>query len=399
MLTPEIQFSLFEGDLVNRVFSRLHLNGRRARGVLGRILVLILLTYVPMALLAWYEGLSFGHPAPENFFYDIAAYAQFLIGLPLFVLAESLIAVHTREAAKRFNHSGIISQSDAETLASFNRKLAIWRKDPRPEAFSIMLALVLSLITLTPLLSDDKFTWHAQGPLTHQSFSATAVWAICVALPVLNYCWIRWIWKIALWTTYLYQVSRCQLLLVASHPDRTGGIGFLSEVQSKFGLLILAYGVSNVLATVSYELIIQKMTFEVMTVWGPIVSFIISAPLIFTIPLFLFTKQLYRTKKRAIEIYQDRAMERARALERHWLKACEQGDLDSMAGGELAGLNNLTSVFERIHHMRVVPFDLRSFAELVGAAIGPILPLLPYLHIIPEPILKALEESLKLLHH
>ena len=399
MHTPQIQFSLFEGDLANRVFSRLHLNGRRARGVLGRILVLVLITYVPMALLAWYEQLGFSRPPAENFFYDIAAYAQFLIGLPLFVVAESIISVHTREAAKRFNHSGILSELDSEALAGFSAKLEQWRKDPRPEAFSIMFAFVLSLITLTPLLSDDKATWHALGPLEHQSFSATAVWAICVSLPVLNYCWIRWIWKIALWTAYLYQVSRCQLLLVASHPDRTGGIGFLSEVQSKFGLLILAYGVSNVLATVSYELIIQKMTIDVMTVWGPIVSFVVGAPLIFTIPLFLFTKQLYRTKKRAIEIYQDRAMERARAFERHWLKACEEGNLDIMAGGELAGMNNLTTVFDRIHHMRVVPFDLRSFSELVGAAIGPILPLLPYLHLIPEPILKAIEESLKLLHH
>ena len=399
MSDSEIQFSLFEGDLVNRVFSRLHLSGRRARGVIGRIAVLVLITYAPMALLAWYEGLSFGRPVAENFFYDIAAYAQFLIGLPLFILAESRIAVHTREAAKRFCHSGVISSQDAQSLEFFNARLTKWRKDPRPEAFCILFALVLSLVTLTPLLSDDKYTWHAIGPLTHQSFSATAVWAICVALPVLNYCWIRWIWKIGLWTAYLYQVSRYQLLLVASHPDRTGGIGFLSEVQSKFGLLILAYGVSNVLATVSYELIIQKMAFEVMTVWGPIVSFVIGAPLIFTIPLFLFTKQLFRCKKRAIEIYQDRAMERARAFEHHWLQACEQGNLDAMAGGELAGLNNLTAVFDRIHHMRVVPFDLRSFSELVGAAIGPIIPLLPYLHVIPEPVLKAIEESLKLLHH
>lgn len=399
MTEARIEFSLFEGDLFNRIFARLHLHQKRISGVLGRIAILVLLTYVPLALLAAIEGLSFGQPAAMNFFYDIAAYAQFLIGIPLFILAESQISIHTREAAKRFSHSGVLSEHDADAVDQFNQKLAQWRKDPKPEAFCILIAFVLSLITLTPLLSDDKFTWHALGPLPHQTFTATAVWAICVSLPVLNYIWLRWIWKTVLWTLYLYQVSRCQLLLVASHPDRTGGIGFLSEVQSKFGLLILAYGVSNVLATVAYEIIIQKMTIEVMTVWGPITSFVIGAPLIFTIPLFLFTKQLFRTKKRAIEIYQDRAMDRARAFERHWLQACEDGNLDAMAGGELAGLNNLTSVFERIHHMRVVPFDLRSFGELVGAAIGPILPLLPYLHLVPEPIVKAIEESLKLLQH
>ncbi|HVG02910.1 MAG TPA: hypothetical protein VM842_08465 [Nitrospira sp.] len=53
------------------------------------------------------------------------------------------------------------------------------------------------------------------------------------------------------------------------------------------------------------------------------------------------------------------------------------------------GLNVLNQVYDHIHKMRVVPFDLRSFSELVGSALGPLMPLLPYVVDISQPWLKG----------
>jgi hypothetical protein len=47
-----------------------------------------------------------------------------------------------------------------------------------------------------------------------------------------------------------------------------------------------------------------------------------------------------------------------------------------MGGMDLAGFNHLHAVYEWIQKMRVVPLDARSFAELVGYATGPFVPLL-----------------------
>lgn len=70
-------------------------------------------------------------------------------------------------------------------------------------------------------------------------------------------------------------------------------------------------------------------------------------------------------------------MERALAFEEKWLKACSSGNYELMSGSDLAGLNALNQVYDHIHKMRVVPFDLRSFSELVGSALGPMAPLRP----------------------
>ena len=40
----------------------------------------------------------------------------------------------------------------------------------------------------------------------------------------------------------------------------------------------------------------------------------------------------------------------------------------------------LGAMFSRIEHMRVVPFDLRSFGQLVGSTFGSLATLLPLLH-------------------
>ena len=93
-----IQFSLFEGDWVNRLFASIGVGGRRVRDLAARCLILVGLTWVPLAVLAFLGGVGKG-AGGENFFKDIAAYMQLMLGLPLFVVAERIVSVHTREAA------------------------------------------------------------------------------------------------------------------------------------------------------------------------------------------------------------------------------------------------------------------------------------------------------------
>ena len=43
-----IQFSLFEGDLINRLFASIGVGGRRARDLAARCLILVGLTWMPL---------------------------------------------------------------------------------------------------------------------------------------------------------------------------------------------------------------------------------------------------------------------------------------------------------------------------------------------------------------
>jgi hypothetical protein len=95
-----------------------------------------------------------------------------------------------------------------------------------------------------------------------------------------------------------------------------------------------------------------------LPVSAPIVGFIVGAPLLFTLPLFMFTKQLYRAKRRAKSAYRERAVEHVRQIEYSERKESTADELR-----QLAEQSTLDTLYARIHHMRVVPFNLRSFGS------------------------------------
>ena len=45
-----------------------------------------------------------------------------------------------------------------------------------------------------------------------------------------------------IWARFLWQVSRVELSLVPTHPDRVGGLGFLSDAAYAFAVLGVAHG-------------------------------------------------------------------------------------------------------------------------------------------------------------
>lgn len=381
------RFFLFEGDLVNRLFAKIHIGGKSPLDLILRILVLLGVTWAPMAVLAYFG------PRPENaaadFFYDFAAYAQFFVGLPLYVIAERIVERGLLTAARNFASSGVIRSEDLPKLRKVEGDTARLRKERWPEIVCIAAAYIMSLSTIGSELfwpTNAMATWHVQKTGMTAAITPAGLYAMLVALPIQTYWWVRWVWKIALWYRYLREVSRFRLALVASHPDRTGGIGFLSEVQAKFAIVILAYGISNVAATVGYKIAVENAPVNLPPVWGMVLGFAILGPTLFLAPLLLFTKQLARTKRRTMNQFRDKAVAAAWRVEEQWLQSrCDNDQCDANARNELSQLNLLSGFYSKIHEMRVVPFDLRSAAQLFGSAITPLIPLLPQFFDLPEP--------------
>ena len=375
-----VAFSLFEDDNLRRVYAALGLGSRLRFRLVWRSLVLISVTYVPMALLALVQDLVDIAVTPTNFFADFAAYAQFLIALPLYIAAEAIIDGSTRDAAKQFLACGIVRPEDTPKVYAIHATLERVRKALWPDVVCIACAYFFSLVILVPQFGDDPLpTWHVQGEDTSRWMTAAGVWAFFVSIPLLNYIWLRLIGKIVLWIYYLYRITRIHLDLHATHGDGTGGIGFISETQGRFALFILAYGIGNIAAPVGYQIAVLNYDLSILPVWGPLVLFALGAPALFTLPLFMFTKQLFRSKRRALAAYRERLTEHSRRVEQHWLfETTRVTSKNEMR--EIAELETLGTVFSRVEKMRVVPFDLRSFGQLVGSTLGAIATLLPLLY-------------------
>ena len=57
-----------------------------------KILLLVSVTWIPMAVLAAIQGVAVGPTQPRSFLEDVGIYARFFIALPLLIAAPSLAA-------------------------------------------------------------------------------------------------------------------------------------------------------------------------------------------------------------------------------------------------------------------------------------------------------------------
>ena len=67
-------------------------------------------------------------------------------------------------------------------------------------------------------------------------------WFAFACVPIFQFVWMRWYIRILIWFWFMFRVSRLRLQLLAAHPDRAGGLGFLGKSSYAFTPLLFAQG-------------------------------------------------------------------------------------------------------------------------------------------------------------
>jgi hypothetical protein len=108
-----------------------------------------------------------------------------------------------------------------------------------PEGTILVLSFGMSvIIRLGVGVSEGVSSWERIG-----SAMTPAGWwhtLVSISLPVLYFFLFRWAWVFVLWSWFLFRVSRLDLELTPTHPDRTGGLGFLGWGLSAFATVMMA---------------------------------------------------------------------------------------------------------------------------------------------------------------
>ena len=101
-------------------------------------------------------------------------------------------------------------------------------------------------IPMREYLAVDASTWasaSASGGEGWVNLSMAGWWHALVSVPVFQFLLLRWYFRVFIWARFLWQMSRVTLRLVPTHPDRVGGLGFLTNVVYAFTPVLLAHGV------------------------------------------------------------------------------------------------------------------------------------------------------------
>ena len=363
-------FSLVVGGPLFQLLRRVHLEGDALELLHRRIIFSILLTWVPLAVLAMFSGVGRGS-GRVPFYTDIEVHARFLIALPILIGAELLVHSRIRLTVRRFLEWRIVLP---EQRPVFQRAIESAQKIRNSVVVELSLLAVVYTVGLLVWNSRTELglvTWYAL-PGSRWNLTPAGYWYVFVSLPVFQFILLRWYMRLLIWFRFLWQVNRIELNLVSTHPDRCGGLSFIGKSSYAFSPILFAQGV--ILAGVVADRVLyrgeslQSFRFQIA---GFIVFFVVAI----LAPLLMFSLRMARARRKGLADYGLLAQRYVEGFEEKWVRSSHPSD-ELLGSGDIQSLADLGNSYQIVREMRTVPFGLQDISQLAIATAAPLSPLL-----------------------
>ena len=368
---PTAVFSLVAGGPAHVLQQRLGLVGPASFHPARRTLVAILVTWVVLLVLSAVQGLAIGGGVKIPFLYDYAAYARFLIAIPVLIVAEGLIEPRIARVAAHFGRSGLVAESDRPAYEAALDRGTKMRDSVLAEGVLFVLACA-SVIVVVDVFPLDFSTWRSIVSTSGHTRTLAGWWYLVVGVALFEFLLWRWLWRLLIWYVFLWRMSRLRLRLIPTHPDRAGGLGFLGDTQRYFWIIVSAFSVTSA----------GVLADEIVYAGVPLTSFkfsfagyVVLVLIVFLLPLVMFTGQLSRAKLESMHDYSAFAVLHNRLFDEKWVQGRHGKDEVPLGAPEISSLADLAGASDVLYRMRPVPFDPRDAVALALAALIPMMPL------------------------
>jgi hypothetical protein len=182
----------------------------------------------------------------------------------------------------------------------------------------------------------------------------------------------RWYLRLLIWFRLLWQVSRLNLHLIPTHPDRAAGLAFLGKSSYAVGPILFAQGA--MLAGLIASRVLyggeSLLSFK-MEAFGLVAFF-----LLFILgPLTVFSPQLARAKRKGLADYGLLASCYVEEFEKKRVLGSESPHDELLGAADIQSLADLGNSYAVVREMSPVPFGLQDVTRLAAATAAPLVPL------------------------
>ena len=310
--------------------------------------------------------------AAPIFLADYGVHARYLIALPVLILADALCSPGLGRLIWQIPHQCDVPSGRIPYLDRAILSMIALRDSIKLEAAVIVGAFVLVAILLYELPSSAIPAWNIFTGGVFLSYTLAGLWQALISTPVLIVVAVGWLWRLALWTRLLHTIARMHLHLIASHPDKCGGIRFLGLSLQAYASVVFGYG-AIIAGTMANRIMHDGMHF--LDFRYLIAGFIVLTLALFAGPLLAFLPRLISTRTQGIFNYGGLAQGVGAQLEGTWLKRGATGT-NALDVPHFSATTDLYSVVANTYAMTVVPLSLTDIVTFVVAALLPFLPVL-----------------------
>jgi len=382
-------FSLVLGGPLFQLWRRARLTDDALMMQRRRIVVISLLAWLPLLVLSALGGNLLGGDVAVPFLLDADVHVKFLVAMPLLIAAELVVHRRMRAVIRTFQDRNLIPEGKA---ARFEAAIASAYRLRNSVSAEVLLIAVVYIVGVTIVwrqyMSLDTSTWYASAAVTGSSgLTLAGAWYGYVSLPLFQFLLIRWYFRLFVWSRLLWQVSRIQLNLVPTHPDRVGGLGFLAATTHAFIPVLMAHGalLAGQLANLIFHAgaTLTQFRLEILLLVILMVFLVVG-------PLLVFSPQLAQVRRTGLREYGTLAQRYTREFDAKWVHGDGSGDEPLLGSGDIQSLADLGNSLSVVQDMRVVPVTKQAMLQLAMATVAPIVPLVLTLMPLDELLKKLL---------
>jgi hypothetical protein len=336
-----------------------------------RVVIITLFVWLPLLLLTVFTSPS-GGAGLLSFLHDIEVHARFLVALPVLIGAELLVHSRMRPVVHRFAERRIVRPRDLSRFDSAIESAVRLRNSIPVELGLLLLVYTFGLWLWNSRVGPNTSTWYANSG-GRWNLTAAGYWYVFVSIPIVQFILLRWYLRLFIWFRFLWQVSRMDLHLIPTHPDRCAGLAFLGKSSYSFGPILFAQGA--MLAGLLASRVLYRGE-NLMSFKFQVAGFIGFFVLAILGPLLMFTPKMAQARRKGLADYGLLAQRYVESFEEKWVLR-DPSTHDQLLGvADIQSLADLGNSYGLVRDMRPVPFGLDDISRLAAATAAPLVPLL-----------------------
>jgi hypothetical protein len=368
LVEESMDFSPVLGGPIFQLLRRSHLSGDALELLYRRVIVSSLLAWAPLFILAMLASAS----SRISFVHDIEVHVRFLIALPVLIVAEKVVHSRIRRVARRFIDQRLVPPDD---MPRFHRALE--------SAVSLRNSVLVEIGLIVFVYSAGLWIWNSRLALGTSTWYSTSggrwsltpagYWYVFVSIPLLQFILLRWYFRLFVWFRFLWHVSKLNLHLVPTHPDRRAGLGFLGRTVYAYSPILFAQGtmLCGLVASRIFYTGAKLASFKLQ-----IIGFIVFFVFAILGPLLMFTPKMAAAKRKGLADYGLLAQRYVDNFEERWVTGESETSEQLLGSADIQSLADLGNSFEIVREMKPLPFGVDEITRLAVVTAAPMFPLL-----------------------
>ncbi len=381
------EFSLVRGGPFYRLLQAVGLVHPQQWNLGRRVTALLTIAWLPLVIITAVTNRSGLH----SLLVDPRVYARLFVAIPALIIGEVFMDGYFGAVLRHIRDASLLDSADQVRMDRVLAQMKRLRDAYLPELIILLLAIVDIYVNMSNRGVLDTTPWLGRRIGDSFHFTAAAWYGVMVGAPLWNFLLGLALWRWLMWAFYAFKLSGRRLKLVASHPDKRGGLSFLGLMVMAFAPT--AFAASSVIAS-NWRNEILHHGAHLAEFKFPAVVLVLIIALFAVGPLLFFVPRLAALRQKGILEYGVLGQLHSSEYHEKWIHHRAGHEADFLVAPESNTLLGFSNSYEKIGQLNPFPIDMGSLYGLAAAVAIPGLVVV----LAQIPFAVVLDELLKAVH-